>query len=137
MVNRHFHIVVADDDKDDQFLLEEALKLSNISCEIKCFYNGSSVLEYLEIGVILKKQILPDLIILDINMPHVNGIEVLRAIKSDFILGEIPVYMLSTTKETAARTNCLGLGALDFYTKPSEMNQLKVIIDDIFASLPS
>lgn len=137
MVNRHFQIVIADDDKDDQLFFEEAVKLSDLSCEITSFYDGSTVLEYLHNKVDPKKQKLPDLIILDINMPHINGIEVLSTIKSDTSLKGIPVYMLSTTKEESTQRQCKGLGAIDFFTKPDDMSGLIGIVENIFASVPA
>ncbi len=115
-------ILVCDDDEDDRMLTQQALEDAHISNNI-CFVNdGEQLLDYLyqrgqyagETG----KAPRPGLILLDLNMPKVDGREALKTIKGDPSLRDIPVVVLSTSRldEDIARSYQLGVNS--FITKP-------------------
>jgi DNA-binding response OmpR family regulator len=137
MVNRHFQVIIADDDRDDHFFLEQALKLSGFSSDITSMYSGTELLQYLDdcLKHNPKAFALPDVIILDINMPNMNGIETLTEIKLNEILKNIPVFMLSTSRGDNEYTTSMKLGARGFFTKPGNINELKCIVENVFSSL--
>src|SRR5687768_10254806 len=86
-------LFIIDDDIEDQEIFMEALKEIDSSIQCFCATNGEEALNQLEREVI----ILPDLIFLDMNMPKLNGKQVLRELKNTRTLKSIPVIMYSTS----------------------------------------
>ena len=73
----------------------------------------------------------PDLILLDVRMPNMNGIEVLRALKNDFPLTQIPVIMLSGSMDETTKRACSYEYGEDFIEKPVSIRTLKDRIDTV------
>jgi CheY-like chemotaxis protein len=127
--NRQFHIVIAEDDLDDQFLFKQALSELNISYESTSVYTGFQLMDLL-----LKKEAYknitekPDLVFLDINMPLMNGFGVLTEIAKYDDLKDIPIYILSTSSSELDKKIAMQLGAKNFFTKPVNFIDLKTII---------
>lgn len=95
-----------------------------VTCTI--FDNAIKALKALE-----EKNIEPDLIFLDLNMPLMNGQQFLVAIKNNDALEHIPVYVLSTSSHASSRTSVKALGATDFFSKPNNLHELKDMLDTI------
>ena len=74
----------------------------------------------------------PDLIIMDINMPEINGIEAVKILKSNRKTAKIPILMCSMSNNKTEVSNSLSFGALDFIRKPLEQESLKTAVDKIF-----
>ncbi len=114
-------IVVAEDDPDDRMLIEDAFKENCIPTQIQFVGDGEELLAYLrregEFSG-LKGQPYPSLILLDLNMPRMDGREALQQIKSDKELCTIPVVVLTTSRaeEDIVRTYCSGVNS--FISKP-------------------
>ena len=124
-----FHI---DDDIDDrEFFL---WTMSKVDKNIRYYaaVNGIQALDMLK-----DKEFIPDLIFIDINMPGMNGIDCLAAIKKIKRLEHIPVYIHSTCKPEQMAKNCLGLGAAGFIQKRSELDEVQEQFEQIIASLHS
>jgi CheY-like chemotaxis protein len=109
-VEKH-KILIADDDQEDLLLIEEALSTLNQSA--KFVYNGIEALDYLE-----QCTSLPSLIVLDLNMPKLNGTETLESLKKDTRFRHIPVLLYSTSINPYEREKCARLGAEDYVVKP-------------------
>ena len=131
-MERKLLIIIADDDKDDQMLVKEAIA-EIMQCEIRSVYNGLELLDYL-----LKRgkyegstDPQPDFILLDLNMPLLDGFGVLAKVKEDAQLRHVPIYILSTSRMDHDKKRSSELGANGFYTKPILFNQLKEIIEEI------
>src|SRR5687768_6821878 len=111
-----FTIVMADDDLDDQYLIKTALKDAKIPIFLYPVYDGIQLLDFLykryQFKHIPHK---PDLILLDLNMPLMDGFEALRHIKSSAELKQIPVYILTTSRAEEDKKQALELGAAGFY----------------------
>jgi CheY-like chemotaxis protein len=115
-------ILVCDDDEDDRMLTQQALQDAHVSNSIRFVEDGEQLLDYLyqrgayggELGLAPR----PGLILLDLNMPKLDGREALRTIKGDPSLCDIPVVVLSTSHldEDIARSYQLGVNS--FITKP-------------------
>lgn len=115
-------ILVCDDDEDDRVLTQQALENAHVSNSIKFVEDGEDLLDYLyqrgkyagETGSAPR----PGLILLDLNMPKMDGREALKTIKADASLRDIPVVVLSTSHldEDVARSYQLGVNS--FITKP-------------------
>ena len=118
---RKFTILIANDDEDTRFLLGEALEEVRVSIRSQFVENGEEVLEYLyhrgkyaDNGNWYQ----PDLIILDLNMPRLDGREALTLIRSDSNLRQIPIVILTTSHRTGDIVLCYRLGANSFISKP-------------------
>jgi len=116
MENTLSKILVADDDADDRAILQDAMAELNAG-QVLCFaQNGEDVLRLLskEFNADYK----PALIILDLNMPKLNGTETLRRIKSDDRYKNVPVIIYSTSLNPMEKDKCMMLGAHSYITKP-------------------
>jgi CheY-like chemotaxis protein len=135
MENRSgINIVVADDDNDDQFFLEEAFSdLKVPDYRITFFHNGRDIMDYL--SVISSPDMLPDALILDLNMPFVDGLTILRKINSSELLRTMPVYILTTSTSPEHREQCCSAGCADYFIKPAKMEGLKKIVQKILSGV--
>jgi CheY-like chemotaxis protein len=86
-----FHILLADDDEDDRFFFDRALKTVPIETQLTTVEDGERLMEYLS-----KSTALPDALFLDMNMPKMNGLECLKEIKASATLQNLPVIICST-----------------------------------------
>jgi CheY-like chemotaxis protein len=120
-------IVVADDDPDDQLLVENAFG-KNCSCiKLQFVNNGQELLDYLSD----EKAVLPGLILLDINMPKMGGLEALRRIKKDPRLTNIPIIIFTTSSGKTIVLKSYCDGANSFIIKPTSFDTLVNIIDTV------
>jgi CheY-like chemotaxis protein len=113
-------ILIAEDDSGHAALIRKNISRAGISNPILHFMDGQELLDFL-----FKKEDSPHrigdasyLLLLDIRMPKVDGIEVLRNIKADKELRKIPVIMLTTTDDPHEIENCHKLGCSNYITKP-------------------
>ena len=125
-VNNVNIIVLADDDADDRLLMAEAFEENNIPCILKFVEDGVDLLDYLtkKGKYDLDTDDIPDLILLDINMPRKDGKEALKEIKENPLLKHIPVVMFSTSKSPEDVIITYKLGANSFIVKPSSFEGL-------------
>jgi len=125
MKDRHkipITILICDDDDDDRMLIQQAFEDSHISNELRFVEDGEEMLDYLyqrgpfsgETGSAPR----PGLILLDLNMPKMDGREALQRIKSDITLHDIPVVVLTTSNLDADVIKSYRLGVNSFITKP-------------------
>lgn len=121
-------ILVCDDDEDDRMLTKEALEQAHVSNAIRFVEDGEQLLDYLyqrgayagETGNAPR----PGLILLDLNMPKMDGREALRAIKEDKTLRDIPVVVLSTSRLDEDIVRSYKLGVNSFISKPVSFSGL-------------
>jgi CheY-like chemotaxis protein len=109
-------IIVVDDDLEDQLILSEYFIHVGIVGEVKFFINGQLATKYLE--QISDREPLPRLIVLDLNMPILNGTQTLLRIKRNAKLKDIPVIIFSTSENENEKRKCLSFGAVDYLVKP-------------------
>jgi len=123
MNNRY--ILIAEDDMDDRYLMKTALEETGITEEVRYVENGVEVINCLE-AVIEKNGVYnyPKLILLDLNMPKMDGREVLKKIKSHEAYRKIPVVVFSTTKNQLEVNRCYDLGANTYIIKPVSYDTL-------------
>lgn len=115
-------ILIAEDDPDDQLMLVDAFGENQISDRLKFVTSGDEVLNYLNAS--RKASKLPDLILLDLNMPKVDGRTILKRLKTDPDTRAIPVVILTTSKAKTDEISVIELGASGFFTKPSSFLEL-------------
>ncbi|MEL6865589.1 MAG: response regulator [Bacteroidota bacterium] len=128
-------ILLADDDEEDRMLTQEALEETQINLVLRFAENGVEVLDYLHNrGKFsdLSKNPIPDLILLDLNMPKKDGREVLGEIKRQSQFQRIPVVIFTTSNDEENIKKMYELGVNSYITKPvsyqglvDAMNSLK------------
>lgn len=129
-------IVIADDDADEHFMIQEAIKEIGLQLEYTAVYNGTQLIDLLlKQGAYKSNDLsIPDAVILDLNMPVMDGLEALKKIKKHEALKNIPIYILYTPRDDNYTTQCDGLGVSGIYAKPSHFSNLKGIIEMIYDS---
>jgi CheY-like chemotaxis protein len=127
------HILLADDDEDDRFLTREAFRQQFPVTEMAVVEDGEELMEFLRRTGRYEssEHSLPELILLDLNMPRKDGREALQEIKSDRELRHIPVVILTTSDAGIDIDNSYHWGANSFITKPSSFNTLMDITQTI------
>jgi len=109
-------ILLADDDTDDKSIIQEAME-SLDAADTMCFAdNGVHAWEVLESHYTSAAK--PCLIVLDLNMPKMNGTNTLRRLKDDPRFKDIPVIIYSTSINPLEKARCIQLGAYAYLTKP-------------------
>ena len=119
-------ILLADDDPDDRFMAQEALAESRLCNPMVTVEDGEQLLNYLR--AIEDEKDLPGIILLDLNMPKVDGREALRELKADARLKRIPVVILTTSQAEEDIVRTYDLGVNSFITKPVTFDQLVEVI---------
>ncbi|WP_414590433.1 response regulator [Anabaena sp. CCY 9614] len=125
---------MADDDEDDSMLIREALAESELPMNLYFVSNGEELLDYLyNRGKFTNKNQAPrpGLILLDLNMPKKNGLEVLKDIKQDPSLRHIPVVVLTTSDSKEDIYHTYDLGANSFIVKPVTFASLVEVMKNI------
>ena len=115
-------VLYADDDIDDKMWISEACKTVNESLELHFVENGRQVLQYLHSNE------LPSLIVLDLNMPDLDGRQTLKAIKNHVEYQHLPVAVVTTSSSRLDREVCIRLGAAIFLTKPDTYSEWQQIV---------
>lgn len=114
------NIIIAEDDEGHASLITKNLNRAGISNKLLHFKDGQEVLDflYLKGKGPHREHGRSYLLLLDIRMPKVDGVEVLRQIKEDPELGKMPVIMITTTDDPREVDNCHKLGCSVYITKP-------------------
>ncbi|MEC9345587.1 MAG: response regulator [Pseudomonadota bacterium] len=117
-------LLVVDDDAGDRELTREALAEISYPGRIEFVNDGLALLEYLDHAVTTGRDGLPDLIMLDLNMPRMDGFSVLVRLKADDRFSAIPVLILSTSRAPGDVAQAYRVGAQSYLAKPSRFSDL-------------
>jgi CheY-like chemotaxis protein len=120
------HILLAEDDEDDQEFIKVAFQKASLNYHLDIAENGQQVLEYL-----VSQQHLPCLIILDLNMPVMDGFETLEALNQKSEFKEIPIVILTTSNSESDKKRCFSKGATDYLVKPNNMTEIVKTVESI------
>jgi CheY-like chemotaxis protein len=116
----HVTIVMIEDDEGHARLIEKNIRRAGVNNEIVAFSDGTSALSYLfgddRTGAVSAGQHL--LVLLDLNLPDMTGVEILEQIKNNIHLKRSPVVVLTTTDDSREIQRCYDLGANVYITKP-------------------
>lgn len=119
-------ILIVDDSPQDVELTIATLAESNLANEVVVAEDGEEALDYLhKRGKFANGNGLPAVILLDIKMPKMNGIEVLKHIRSDPNLKLIPVIMVTSSREERDMVESYNLGANSYVVKPVDIAQFR------------
>lgn len=125
-----FRLLLADDDEDDFFIIRQAYEELGQPYDLHYVKNGKELMDYLSANAEAGRQI-PDLIILDINMPLVNGFQALEMIRNKSAYAQVPVFIYSTSVDDAEKQKCMRLGANAFFTKAYTYKKVLAFVADI------
>ena len=129
MTTNPLRVLLADDDDDDCFFFSQILASLPLATTLTVVRDGEQLMDLLgEEG-----NPLPDLLFLDLNMPRLSGSECLAELKSDDRLTHLPVIILSTFIAPELQAKLYALGALRCVQKPTDFNQLRVLIGEVIA----
>jgi CheY-like chemotaxis protein len=129
MTNQAVRIVIAEDDDGHALLIERNLRRAGIGNELVRCADGQEVLDFfIGNGEPGREPDTPYLLLLDIRMPKVDGIDVLKRLKSDAELRKVPVIMLSTMDDPREVDRCHELGCSHYITKPVEYGEFVRIL---------
>ncbi len=119
-------VLIADDEEDIKIIL--SMYLENMGYEIVTAYDGLDALEVI-------KERMPDVILMDIMMPTLDGIEVVRQIKAIDGLKDIPVIMLTAAAHSSMVEKAMAAGAVDYIAKPFEPEKVDEVIQCVLKDL--
>ncbi|RAW02034.1 response regulator [Pseudochryseolinea flava] len=119
-------ILLIDDDTEDHEIFKTALDLVSKTAECKTSTNAREAL-----AMLISKQLNPDVIFLDLNMPIMSGQDFLREVKMRSETQHIPVIIISTSSHAATVKLMKEMGAMDFITKPDRFDKLVEILKPI------
>lgn len=120
-------ILYVDDDEDDRELLKEAIESANPGVEVALAHNGLEALAYLSARNESDLQ-LPCLIVLDINMPFLDGRETFERIKKEQRLQQVPIIVFSSSEKPADKQLFNSFG-IDYFTKPTSLSYMNQIVN--------
>lgn len=120
-----FRVLLIEDNPDDEFLARWVLKKVGIK-QVTVARDGSEALAMLS-----GENRLPDLVILDLRLSKLDGIEILKKLRENSLTLELPVLILSSSEDPGDRASCRRLGIIDFVAKPLKAADLRKALDFI------
>jgi len=125
------HVLLVEDNPADVTLLEELLEEENCLLALCCTQDGYEALDYLNHRNQYKNVGVPDVILLDLGLPKMNGYEVLERIRSTLHLAKIPVVVLTTSRDPKDKELCMSLGANVFLSKPYDLSGYEALVHQL------
>src|SRR5215468_3377987 len=119
-------ILLVEDNPNDAELTQRALKKSEIGAQLTIARDGAEALEYLS-----SDKSKPKVIFLDLKLPKIDGIEVLRRVREDDRTRAIPVIVLTSSQEERDINECYRLGANSYVVKPVEFDKFYKAVGDL------
>ena len=119
-------ILLVEDNPDDEALTLRALRRNNLQNEIVVVRNGQAALDWLE-----QAAVLPCVVLLDLKLPKIPGLEVLRRIRTDDRWRTLPVVLLTSSKEDRDVAQGYELGANSYVCKPVDFQQFTAAVSQL------
>jgi DNA-binding response OmpR family regulator len=133
-LTKRVRIFLVEDHAPDVFLLKKALRDSQVDCDLIHFEDGEQALcELSKLGSNAIEP--PDLVILDLNVPRIDGMGVLRAIRNDPAMAKLPVAILTSSLVPKDRMDAMASGADRFITKPVNLRSFVSIVGETIKGL--
>ncbi len=129
-------ILVAEDDPNDVFFLRRAFQKAGVKCHILDVSNGQEAIFYLQGSAPYTNRMdypLPQLLLLDLKMPLMNGFDVLEWLRAKPELAQMPAVVLSSSGHAEDMTRAQRLGARGYLVKPSDLAQLSQLAKEVEA----
>lgn len=124
----HKIVLYADDDSDDRLWVSDACQSLQVALQMRFVENGRQALEYLEAASVKE---IPSIIVLDLNMPELDGRQTLKRLKANPRYKNIPVVIVTTSASKMDKEICERLGAALYLTKPYTHQEWQNIIQQL------
>jgi CheY-like chemotaxis protein len=126
-------VLMADDDVDDCSLASEAFKIAAVGNPLRCLSDGEKLIDYLRECVARDRAAacFPALILLDLNMPRMDGRETLQVLKADPAMRGIPVVVWTTSRSEDDLRRARAAGCDDYIVKPSSFTEMVGIVRNL------
>ena len=125
-------ILVVEDDPNDQELILRVLKKHGMANKLVLLKDGAEALDFLfPKGKPMPEEEHPKIILLDLKLPKVDCLEVLRKVKSDERTKMIPVVILTSSREDRDLTTAYGMGVNSYVTKPIRFDEFAKVVSDL------
>jgi chemotaxis family two-component system response regulator Rcp1 len=121
MATQIFHILLLEDNPADIYLLRQALKNAGVGFELTVIEDGADGLDFARRQGKYKGSFIPDLAVLDLNLPKGGGESVLKAMRQSNDLDRVPVVIMSSSVEPSEQANVKELGVEQFIRKPADL----------------
>lgn len=121
-------ILLVEDNSNDALLTQRSLKKANIMNKVIWLKDGAEAIDFLLVNCLQKGEPLPQLVLLDIHMPRVNGIEVLQRIRSEARLSWLPVIIFTSSKEEKDLLESYRLGINSYICKPINFEAFATVV---------
>ncbi len=134
MKSKEVEILLVEDNPTDAELTLRALKKNNLANRVQVVTDGAEALDFIFASGVHKGRDInykPRVILLDLKLPKVDGLEVLRRIKSDERTKNIPVVVLTSSKEEKDRVESYKLGVNSYIAKPVDFNQFTKSVSEL------
>ena len=125
-MSKYTNIFIADDDEDDLSFFQDAVKETCPAVELTTAEDGQVLLKKLENAP------LPDVILLDLNMPYVDGKECLKVLRGNPLYNKVPILIYSTSNAKSDIEYCMQNGANYYIVKPNTYHAVKLVVTDIY-----
>ncbi len=125
------NILLVEDNPGDVELTEDALRKSKVATRVSVVVDGEDAMDYLCHRGGYETEPTPDLVLLDLNLPRKDGMEVLREMREDPNLKHIPVVILTTSEAERDILAGYRLGANCFISKPVDLNEFRKVVESI------
>src|SRR5437016_12071300 len=135
-MDRTRHVLVADDDRNDFLLVQLAFQRAGLPVHLGHVLDGQQAVDYLTAKHKFQHRAgepLPDLLLLDLKMPLMDGFDVLAYVRKESSLKKLPVVVLSASQIEEDIRKALHLGADQFLTKPADFSALVDLMKGVFA----
>ena len=130
-VGRPMEILLVEDDLLQARLAIEALKRGRIQHRMTLVCDGQEALAFLRREGVFARAPQPDLILLDLRLPKVDGLDVLQAVKADDALQQIPVVIMTASEEEEDRLRCQMLSIEAYMTKPVRLRDFLALVQEL------
>jgi two-component system, chemotaxis family, response regulator Rcp1 len=136
MTTREVHILLAEDNDGDVFLVRRALENQGLSCQLEVAHNGEEAMQLLQAAEDGPSADAPELILLDLNLPRIDGSEILARLRKTRTFSHTPVIVLTSSDSPKDRDLAMSLGANSYFRKPMDLRsfmQLGQVIENALA----
>jgi CheY-like chemotaxis protein len=125
--NFPIHLLFVDDDSDESYLFNEALQHAGLQIKLTRAKDGNDLLAF------LRSNASPDMVLIDLNMPHKDGLEALAEIRSIPQFDDLPLIIYSTASNPVFIDQCYEKGANLYITKPNDFDGMVDVVKTIFS----
>jgi CheY-like chemotaxis protein len=128
-----YRIIIVENDEDEQEFMKDAFNKSDLFDLLVLVKNGNELLNWLQ----QNQEILPHLVLTDLNMPGKNGYDIINEFKNNAVYKNIPVIITSTSGTQSIIDKCLTMGAADFIVKPDTFIDYNPFVISLFQKINS